>query len=59
MTIKIEIECDARDCCASAEIEDNHHSDIERSGWHAHPYDGYQHYCPTCWPVVEEEINEE
>ena len=59
MTIKIELECDASNCCASVEIEDNLMSDVEKSGWHTHPYDGYQHYCPKCWPTVEKEIKDE
>jgi hypothetical protein len=59
MTIKIEVECDASDCRATQEIDDNHDSDISREGWHTHPYDGYQHYCPSCWPAVKEELDEE
>lgn len=56
MTIKIKVVCDGRGCHSDRDIEDNHDSDVESEGYHVHPHDGYQHYCPTCWPIVEKEI---
>lgn len=59
MTVIIKVECDADGCHATKEINDNHPSDIDGNGWRHHPYDSYQHYCPSCWPIVEKEIAEE
>lgn len=53
MAIKIKVECDAADCVNETEISDNHDSDVESEGWTVDPDDGYQHYCPQCWPKVK------
>jgi hypothetical protein len=56
MSMKIELECDARDCFNTTEIDDNHDSAIEKEGWVIDPHEPYQHYCPQCWPQVEKEL---
>ena len=56
MTLKITVECDARNCRNETEVQDNHDSAIEIEGWTVHPDGGYMHYCPSFWPKVEKEI---
>jgi len=58
MTIQVEVQCDADGCHNSVEIEGTYDSDVTREGWHVHPNDGYQHYCPACWPKVKAELEE-
>lgn len=56
MTIEIKVECDAHGCSNETEIRDNHDSDVESEGWVVDPDDGFQHFCPSCWPKIKEEI---
>ena len=56
MTIKIEIECDARGCLDSTELRDITDADIRDVFYHTHPIDGIQHYCSRCWPKAKKEI---
>lgn len=59
MTIRVTIECDARDCCRSQEFYDYPtDNDLDRSGWHTHPTSAEDHYCKQCWPEVKKEIEE-
>ncbi len=59
MTIKITVHCDGYNCSSMCEAEDRYDTDIQREGWHVHPDDGYQHYCPHCWPKIMEELGEQ
>jgi len=57
MTIEIRVSCDASGCHNSREIDDYTDNDVEHAGFHSHPYDGEQHYCRNCWPIVKKEFN--
>ncbi len=56
MTIEIKIECDASNCFSEKEIEEDDIDRVENAGWHHHPDDETQHYCPVCWPVIKKEL---
>ena len=59
MTIKIEVECDGRDCCNSVEMDGYADADIKYAGYFQDPTNGESHYCYRCWPKVQKEIEEE
>ncbi|MDI5890641.1 hypothetical protein [Halomonas rhizosphaerae] len=59
MTIETIVRCDGRSCCNECEIEDAYDSSVSAAGWHTDPHDGFNHYCPRCWPVVKKELEEE
>jgi hypothetical protein len=59
MTIKIEVECDALDCWHTTAIEDSGCGAVAANGFHEDPNCGWQHYCSSCWPKVEVEIEKE
>lgn len=59
MTVRIEVECDARGCARTAEINNDSDRDVARIGWKLDPLNDGQHYCPKCWPKVEKELAEE
>ena len=57
MTIKVTLECDARNCHNSIELYDMPSDrDIHGAGWHEHPDSPEDHYCDKCWPIVKKEI---
>ncbi len=57
MTITAKMKCDARNCCKSMNIHQDIY-DAELVGWHNHPSDVSQHYCPSCWPMIGKELSE-
>lgn len=59
MTIETIIHCDALSCCNEREIEMDSDPAILSAGWHTDPNDEFTHYCPTCWPEVKKELEED
>ena len=56
MTIKSKVFCDNPPCLNSSELEDADSFDVRQEGFHDDPDCGWQHFCPSCWPKIEAEL---
>jgi len=59
MTVKAELECDARGCSNTIEIDlifNSVESEVDVKKWHTDPESNEYHYCPSCWPKVKNEF---
>lgn len=58
MTVTIELKCDGYNCFTSRELDADNDAQVERAGWGIDYKNGF-HYCPSCWPIVQKELDNE